>query len=783
MGEKKPPSGLYGTKVLSNSMPNMDQILPLIKKEGELHKLLTDEKMRSDKHRSNYISLKQQFEKLQQDFGFLRDNRSLYAGDFYDKSSKDNIAKYQKVIQKLQSEISQKQTEIDDLKKFSLTPEKYDSIKSEIVQELHVPFKQRLDQIEDELNDYRSRYNALRHDYTFLKSEYDFAMKENERTISDMENKLALETEHFAREKEEILRNFGFSAEKESSKVKNLLKENAHLTHRVKSLEQTIEEKDAQAENRTDASDHVSRYQANQLIEQNGKIKILEATNSSLKSQVENMEVELKKSNNFNSTQNENFLQVEKENLILKNKIEEIRHEESMSKNNQKIESMITYNEIVKERDALRAELEEIATKFEAANHVIEKQKTAIGQKEREITRRVQSAKDSDWMKLAHFQEKNAELEAKLLDFENLKSDAMNRESDSKLRLQQQIGAIEKQKNEVEKQLSIMQHQLDFKESTERDLEREQNDHAATKKKLTLAQNELLSVQNLESEMRKDIQKLQASNDSLKQQNQVLKQDLETLFERTTAEKSNTESQWLQERGRLAERNQYLDGQVEKLNGKLRKAGQIHMAKKRNYAEKLAKLQQKSDSLEAKELELNVEKQNLDESVPLAAYNDVRQRLNKVEKRYRDLSEAKGREGSEKHHLRVESAASRDAPRYAEAEHLPEVAHHKSTTIVSPNKETEALERAYVEQTVNSNVDKMYMKELEHLKERLTRLSDVQKEQMKYFLGTEEAKDIGKILDCKDDVFMPRRMVDVTRDNVQNMTAQFEISDLEMTLT
>merc|ERR1711894_165661 len=75
------------------------------------------------------------------------------------------------------------------------------------------------------------------------------------------------------------------------------------------------------------------------------------------------------------------------------------------------------------------------------------------------------------------------------------------------------------------------------------------------------------------------------------------------------------------------------------------------------------------------------------------------------------------------------------------------------------------------------------MKELEHLKERLTRLSDIQKEQMKYFLGTEEAKDIGKILDCKDDVFMPRRMVDVTRDNVQNMTAQFEISDLEMTLT
>ena len=786
MGDKKPPNGLDGTRALSSSMPNIDQILPLIKKEGELQKLLADEKMRTDKHRSNYISLKQQYEKLQQDFGLLKD-KTVPAFNVHD-SHKDDIAKYQTLIRKLEDQISVKETELSELQKFALTPEKYDAIKSEIIQELHVPFKQRIDQIEEELSDYRSRYNALRHDYAFLKSEYDFATQENERVIDDMQTKHALELEYLNRDKEEILLTFGSNAEKESNRVKNLLTENAHLTHRVKSLEQTIEEKDTQAENRTDASDHVTRYQTKQLVELNGKVKILEATNSSMKAQIENLEAELKKVSSLNSSQNDKYLEVEKENLTLKNKIDEIRHEESMSKSNQKIESMIAYNDVVKERDALKTELEAISTQLEAANHVIEKQKSALAQKEREITRRVKSAKDADWMKLASIQDKNAELEAKLQDFDNVKTDLMNREADAKLRMQEQIGAIERQKMEIEKQMSLVQNQLDLKEGIERDLERERNELANVKKKLTVAQNEILSTQSIESEMMTDLQKLRSANDSLKQQNQVLKQELETLCEKTNAQKSHKESQWLQEKRRLTERNQYLDDQVEKLSGKLKKAGQIHLAKKRNYAEKLAKLQQKSDHLEAKELELNAEKQTMDESVPLATYNEVKHKLNKAEKRYRDLSDARGPhvQSLEKPTLRVESALQSEAPRYAETEHLPEAPSLRNSAANKEKCENVELGKAYAEQTVYSNVDKMYMKELESLKERLVRLSDVQKEQMKYFLGTDEAADIGKILDYKDEFLRPRGVAIQRRDtpgNVQNMTTQFEISDLEMTLT
>ena len=642
-------------------------------------------------------------------------------------------------------------------------------------------------QMEDELNEYQSRYNALRHDITFLKSEYDFTKREHEREIAELEMKHSYEVDCYTREKEEIIQNFSSNAERESEKVKNLVRENAHLAHRVKSLEQTIEEKDAQAENRTDASDHISRFQAKHLTELNGKIKILEATNTSLKSQIENLEDEIKKSNYFNGTQNEKFLQVEKENLSLKNKIEQIRHEESLTQSNQKVDSMIAYNNVVKERDALKVENEDISTKLEAANHVIEKQKTALAQKEREVTRRVQSAKDSDWMKLAHLQDKNAELEAKVSDYENFKSELISRENDSKLRLQEQIGAMERQKMEIEKQLSIVQSQLEMKENVEKELEREKNEHANSRKKLTTAQNELLSTQNIESEMMTDLQRLRSTNDSLKQQNQLLKQELDTLAQRTNAERSHHESQWAQEKLRLTERNQYLEDQVEKLNVKLKKAAQIHLQKKRNFAEKLARIQQKSDSLEAKEMELTIEKQNLDDSVPLASYNEIKQRLNKVEKRYRDLSEVKSNanHNHERPNLRVESAVQREAPKFTEAEHLSEVASLKNATFIEKG-EIDGIEKSYSDDTICSKVDKLYMQELESLKDRLNRLSDVQKEQMKYFLGTEEATDLGKILDYQNDLILPREGAPQSRSMLNsgfNNPTQFEISDLEMTLS
>ena len=459
-----------------------------------------------------------------------------------------------------------------------------------------------------------------------------------------------------------------------------------------------------------------------------------------------------------------------------------MKHEEGLARNKDKLEGMLKYNEVVKERDALRAEVEEMATKVEANQHVIDKQKTILAQKERELTKRVQSVKDSEWMKVATLQEKNSELEAKAQDFETLRTEMMTRESDGKVRLQEQIGAIEREKMELEKQLSILNSKLEWKEDLEKELEREKNEHAMMKKKLMTAQNELLSFQNVESEMMTDMQRLRSTNESLKQQNAVLKQELETVLERTSAEKSHKDSQWTQEKLRLNERNQYLEDQVEKLHGKLKKAGQVHVRKKRSYEMKLAKLQEKSDILEAKEFELNVEKQQMDESVPLSTYNDVKQKLTRAERRYKDLSDVKSVD--EKPRVGTASLRSKRAPRL-ETEHVSEAAVTKPALFTEKN-DFEGIEKGHMDESKYSNADKMYMKELESLKERLRRLSAVQREQMKYFLGNEEAADMGRILDTKEDfdIMETGNNAKLLGDQTfPNSTSQFEISDLELTLT
>ena len=786
---------------LSSSVPNMDQMLPLIKKEQELHKLLTDEKIRGDKHKNNFQSLKSQFELLQQEYNLMKNRLNAKPYDVTDE-----ISKYQAVISKLETQLKSKEKEVSDLKEVSITPEKYDMLKLEVLQELQVPFKIKIDQLEEEINDYRSRYNALRHDYSFLKSEFDFFKKEQEKLTKENQIKYQADIEALKEDKEQIVKSFNSGAEKESEKIKNLLKENAHLVHRVKSLEQTIEEKDAQAESQSNSSDHVSRFQAKQLVELNGKNKVLEATNRSLNAQIEGLKEEMKMREETSKSQQDKIFEVEKENLTLKNKIEEIKHEESLSKNNQKMESIIAYNEIVKERDTLKNELEDTLTKYEALQHATDRQKIVLAQKEREMTRRVQGVKDSEWLKLTQLQEKNAELEAKVQDYQNSRSNLISKENDEKLRLQEKIGSVEREKAECEKEITVIKALLDTKTETEKELERERNEVANLKRKILSFENELMTSQNIESEMMSDFQRVKSTNESLKQQNLILKQELETLYDRNNAEKSHFDSKWATEKMRYNERIQYLESQVEKMTAKLRKAGQIHQRKKRFYQMNLSKLQEKADMLEDKEHRLESERVEMTESVPLREFNNVKQKLNKAEKRYNDLSQAKSDPFSSQgqqfnpskktspHNMQdyqgYDQESSRntrpartekDVVKFEDAfnfefEHAPSSADEKRVDL-------EGLEKGFIDETICAKADRSYLKELENLKERLRRLSLVQRQQMKDFLGNEEAEKIEKSVLDTDKVKFPMNSLSFAAKDNKNVFAEYEISDFDFSTT
>ena len=789
--QKVPTETKSLNRSLSNSVPNIDEMLPLIKKEHELHKLLTDEKIRADKHKNNFQSLKSQFELLQQEYNLMKD-KLVAKGEVTDE-----IAKYQAVISKLEAQLKTKEKEISELKEVSVTPEKYDVLKLEVLQELQVPFKIKIDQLEEEVNDYRGRYNALRHDYSFLKSEFDFFKKEQERLAKEDQTKYLTDIEALKEDKEQIVKSFNSGAEKESEKIKNLLKENAHLVHRVKSLEQTIEEKDAQAESQSNSSDHVGRFQAKQLVELNGKNKILEGANKSLSAQIEGLKEEMRMREETSKNQAEKIFEVEKENVSLKNKVEEIKHEGSLWRNNQKMESMIAYNEVVKERDSLKNELEDVLTKLDALQHATDRQKAILAQKEREMTRRVQGVKDSEWLKLTQLQEKNAELEAKMKDYENSKSQLISKENDEKLRLQEKIGLVEREKAECEKEITVIKALLDTKSESEKELEREKNEVANLKRKVLSYENDLMTSQNVESELMSDFQRVKSTNESLKQQNTILKQELETVYDRNNAEKSHYDSKWANEKLRFNERIQYLESQVEKLTAKLRKAGQIHQRKKRFYQLNMSKLQEKADMLEDKEHRLETERIEIAESVPLRELNNVKQKLSKAETRYNDLRQAKsdpfsdqGRSFEEpkafidsKNHSRCNqdrptnirlARNDKDSVKFEETfdlefQHAPSLAEEKKLEI-------EGLEKGYLDETICSKADKNYLKELENLKDRLRRLSLIQRQQMRDFLGNEGAEKLEKsLLDPGKEKFPVNSVTSGSKDK----TTEYEISDFD----
>ncbi|XP_071621233.1 centrosomal protein of 83 kDa isoform X4 [Heliangelus exortis] len=346
-----------------NSHHNMDassSLLPPTAGNGhvanlkELEKLLADERMRCEHHKTNYQTLKSEHLRLQEEYTKSQDELKRLLVE------KETVHdRFQQLLAEYQEELLGKTRELEKLRMQVLTPQKLELLTAQIQQELESPMTERYRKLENEVEKYRAEYNKLRYEHTFLKSEFEHQKEEHAR-ISEMKKiKYEAEIARLAKDKEELHNQLlSVDPTKDSKRVEALSREKAQLCQKLKGLEAEVSELRAERDNCSAQAENIQRTQARQLAEMQAVTRSLEAEKKSAELQIDRLEKELQMSHEENSLLTTKLDKSELEVNSLAAKIEELKSSHKLEIANVKLEAARTKSEAERERDKIQSEMD-----------------------------------------------------------------------------------------------------------------------------------------------------------------------------------------------------------------------------------------------------------------------------------------------------------------------------------------------------------------------------------------------------------------------------------------
>ncbi|XP_059510695.1 centrosomal protein of 83 kDa isoform X2 [Stegostoma tigrinum] len=387
--------------------------------DAELQKMLIDERMRCEHHKTNYQTLKAEHTRLQDEYTKAQHELKRLLVD-----KQNTHEKFQLLLAELRGELLDKTREYEELKMQVLTPQKLELLKAQIQQDLETPMRERLRKQEEEAERYRAEYNKLRYEYTFLKSELEHQKEEYERLLEEKVIRFEAEIARLDADKQALNDQImSIDPTRDSKRVEALLREKAQLCQKVKSLEAEVAELRAERENSGLQAENVQRIQVRQLVETQTLVKSLEAEKQSIKLQHERLEKELQLVLEQNTQLTSKLFKAEREVNALSSKLEECKHSHKLEITNIKLEAARAKGEVERERDNMQSEMNGLQSDIEILKANIVRHKELLAEKERELIRKVQAAKEDDFQKLTALQDERLELENKVADLERLKAE------------------------------------------------------------------------------------------------------------------------------------------------------------------------------------------------------------------------------------------------------------------------------------------------------------------------------------------------------------------------
>ncbi|XP_042325958.1 centrosomal protein of 83 kDa [Sceloporus undulatus] len=602
--------------------------------QTEVQKLLIDERIRCEHHKTNYQTLKAEHTRLLDEYTKSQNELKQL---LHEKQTVHE--KFQFLLAELREELLGKTREVEELKMQVVTPQKLELLKAQLQQDLETPMRERFRKLDDEVEKYRTEYNKLRYEHTFLKSEFEHQREEHARILE--ENKLKYESEiaRLDKDKEE-LRNQLLSVDptRDNKRVESLLREKTQLLQKLKGLEAEVAEIRAQRENSGIQADNVQRLQARQLSEMQGTIRTLEAEKQSVKLLLERVEKELQMSNEQNTLLTGKLHKAEREINALTTKVEELRHSHKLEVTNIKLESARARSEIEREKNKIQSEMDELRSDNEILKTTLERHKVLLTEKDRELIRKVQAAKEEEFQKLALLQEEKLELETKLAELEKVKVEQDAQRQSEKDQYAEKLSTMQLAEESTKREIQNLRLKLQQQASNVEELERERSENTDLKQRIHDLQLQVASLSQSENDLADSNQKLKELLERLKHECRIARSQAERAQLDSEKHLEDKRVEWLEEKHKFIQRIAEMEEKYNQTKEKLHRAAIAQKKRKTLNDNKQKKLLKKIELLEAKTEELETENQVLNrQNVPFEEHIRLQKRLKDLQRRHNEF--------------------------------------------------------------------------------------------------------------------------------------------------
>uniref|UniRef100_A0A671SM83 Centrosomal protein of 83 kDa-like n=1 Tax=Sinocyclocheilus anshuiensis TaxID=1608454 RepID=A0A671SM83_9TELE len=595
----------------------------LTSSDMELQKMLIDERMRCENHKTNYQTLKVEHTRLQDEYTRAQSELKRLLSDRQVAQEKQQL-----LLAELRGELLDKTRELEELRLQVLTPQRLELLKAQVQQELEAPIRERFSKLQEEAENYRSEYNKLRYDLTFLKSEFDHQKEEHARVLEERRIRHEADVARLERDKEDLAAQLqSGDPARDGKRVEALLREKAQLHQRLKGLEAEVTELRAERNNSGAQAENVQRIQIRQLAESQAVVKALEAEKQSIHMQLDRTESELRLSQEQNTLLTGKLHKAERE---INSFNIQMKHTHKLELSNLKLECVRAKGELERDRDALQCQVEGLQSDIEVMKSAFERNKELISEKEHEMVRRVQAAREEEIHKMATLQEEKLELENRLSELEQQRA------------LQEAAGSSQKEEWEEHLRAAQLGEESVRKELQNLRVKVQQQGQQLEELESLRAENADLRRQN--AELNLQIGTLSHSENELLDTNSRLRESLERVREelrstRTQLERTQQEAErytllqveWLEEKHKLQEREAELLEKYSQAKERLQRAAFAQKKRKTMTELKENKLQDKIQLLEAKIEELEIE------ASTARKYFRLHKRLKELQRRHNEF--------------------------------------------------------------------------------------------------------------------------------------------------
>ncbi|XP_053318649.1 centrosomal protein of 83 kDa [Spea bombifrons] len=615
-------------------LPQISGSAGVSSEDAELLELMEDERKRCGIYKTHYLTLKEENIRLQNHHAR---SQQEYKRDLAEKQH--TIEKFQLLFTELREELVKKTTEVEELKLQVPSPQKIEHMKIQIQKDIEAPMKEQLQKLEDDVERYKGDYNKLRYEYTLLKSHFQHEL--DQRTRMSEEQKLKYETEisELERDKEELYNQMmTVDPKRDSSRVEVLLRDKAHLCQKLKDLEAEVKELRAEKEHHATQAESVQRTQAQQMIDTQASMRSLESEKQSLKLQKERLEKELHLAAEQNIALTTKLHKAEREVTNLASKVDELKQSHKIETDNIKLEAAKSKNEAERDRDKIQNQLDAVGTENTILKATLERHKELLAEKERELVRKVQAAKEAGFQQVGALQDERLELENRIAEIEKYKAEQDEKWQSEISHLEENIrvarNAEESAKRELQNLRSNIQQQIVLIEQ----LQKEKCDQEELKQEMNDLKIQISSVSESENNLLRANEKLRETVDSLRQEIRNTRGHAERVQKEAEKELEENRIDWLEEKHNLQDKLSQLQEKYNHLKEKLQRASFAQKKRKainerrcRQYEEKIELLEATKEELEAKINLLN------QQNVPREEYGRLKKQLKDLQRRHNEF--------------------------------------------------------------------------------------------------------------------------------------------------